>query len=90
MMGENMNVNDRPVEQNNALTQEDHRLLRYDHNTNQVERLLTIKKVVREEMPIIEFLEKRKMRIMKEMKEKNIESMTPGEIETAILQMQRF
>jgi hypothetical protein len=46
--------------------------------------------VVREEMPIIEFLEKRKMRIMKEMKEKNIESMTPGEIETAILQMQRF
>ncbi len=41
-------------------------------------------------MPIIEFLEKRKLRLMKEMKEKNIEEMTPAEIEAAILQMQKF
>jgi hypothetical protein len=55
-----------------------------------VERLLTVKKIIREEMPIIEFLEKRKLRLMKEMKEKNIEEMTPAEIEAAILQMQKF
>ena len=41
-------------------------------------------------MPIIEFLEKRKLRLMKEMKEKHIEEMTPAEIEAAILQMQKF
>jgi len=55
-----------------------------------VERLLTVKKIIREEMPIIEFLEKRKLRLMKEMKEKHIEEMTPAEIEAAILQMQKF
>jgi len=49
-----------------------------------VEKLLTTKKICREEMPIIDFLEKRKLRMMKEMKERNIEKMTPGEIEAAI------
>jgi len=47
--------------------------------------LQTTKKVSIEELPIIEFLEKRKLRMMKEMKEKNIEEMTPAEVEAAII-----
>ena len=50
----------------------DNRLLRYDGNTREVEKLNVPKKVSHEDQATVDFLEERRKRIIKVIKEKDI------------------
>ena len=63
----------------NILT-EQNKLLRYDANTRQIEKIKTAKKCFTEEMDIVKFLDNRKKRILTEYKEKDVIDMAPDEI----------
>ena len=59
---------------------QDAKLLRYDHNTRQVDKLSVTKKVTPEDMAIVEFLDLRKKRMLKHVKERDIDYFTPEEV----------
>jgi hypothetical protein len=59
---------------------QDAKLLRFDHNTRQVDKLSVTKKVTHEDMAIVEFLDQRKKRMLKHVKERNIDYFTAEEV----------
>ena len=59
---------------------QDAKLLRYDYNTRQVDKLSVTKKVTPEDMAIVEFLDLRKKRMLKHVKERDIDYFTPEEV----------
>lgn len=59
---------------------QDAKLLRYDYNTRQVDKLSVTKKVTPEDMAIVEFLDQRKKRMLKHVKERDIDYFTPEEV----------
>ena len=59
---------------------QDAKLLRYDYNTRQVDKLSVTKKVTPEDMVIVEFLDQRKKRMLKHVKERDIDYFTPEEV----------
>ncbi len=58
----------------------DAKLLRFDHNTRQVEKLSVTKKVNGEDLALVEFLDLRRKRMLKHVKERDINYFTPDEI----------
>jgi hypothetical protein len=59
---------------------QDAKLLRFDHNTRQVDKLSVTKKVTPEDMAIVEFLDQRKRRMLKHVKERDIDYFTAEEV----------
>jgi hypothetical protein len=68
----------------------DTKLLRFDHNTRQVEKLSVTKKVTPEDMAIVEFLDQRKKRMLKHVKERDIDYFTAEEVQTAIEDIEKL
>lgn len=58
----------------------DNKLLRYDANTRQVERLNITKKIDSDEVGTIVYLDDRRKRLLKDIKEKDIDYLTNTEI----------
>ncbi len=80
MMGENQKL---PENHEN-------KLLRYDANTRQVEKLNITKKIDSDEVGTIVYLDDRRKRLLKDIKEKNIDYLTNTEIEEAIKSIEAF
>ena len=58
--------------------------MRYDHNTRQVEKLGVAKKVNYEDLALVEFLDNRRKRMFKDLKERDVEYMSKEEVADAI------
>ena len=69
---------------------QDAKLLRYDYNTRQVDKLSVTKKVNQEDMAIVEFLDQRKKRMLKHVKERDINYFTAEEVQTAIQDIEKM
>jgi hypothetical protein len=65
-------------------------LLRYDGNTREVEKLHVPKKVSTEDLATIEFIEERRKRILKAIKEMDINDLDPIDIEEAGLLIEKL
>lgn len=68
----------------------ENRLLRYDGNTREVEKLHVPKKVSTADLATIEFIEERRKRILKAIKEMDINDLDPIEIEKAGLLIEKL
>lgn len=75
LMSENVNLRE-PFE---------NRILRYDGNTREVEKLNIAKKLTQDDQATVDYLEERRKRILKTVKEQGIEFLKPEEIEDAIV-----
>ena len=70
----------------------ENRLLRYDGNTREVERLNITKKGadINQDQATIDYLDDRKKRLIRQVKEMPLEKLTPVEMEDAILTMEKL
>ncbi len=68
----------------------ENRLLRYDGNTREVEKLHVPKKVSTADLATIEFIEERRKRILKAIKEMDINDLDPIDIEEAGLLIEKL
>lgn len=67
---------------------EQNRLLRYDGNTREIEKLQITKKLTKDEQATIAYLDDRKRRLVRAIKEKHTDDLEPAEIEQAIEQIE--
>lgn len=68
----------------------ENRLLRYDGNTREVEKLHVPKRVSEEDQATVDFLEERRKRLLKVLKERDIDDLEPVEIEEAGLLIEKL
>lgn len=68
----------------------DAKLLRYDMNTRQVEKLNVVKKVNVEDLGLVEFLDERRKRLLRNVKERDMDYFTPAEVSNAIKDIEKL